>query len=59
MKYQTSFKVIKYNEREFLKGHNTRKGQFIQKLDSMVEHEKRAINQAMGCLDVNKLDIID
>ena len=25
----------------------------------MVEHEKKAINQAMGCSDVSKLDIID
>ena len=27
--------------------------------NSMVEHEKKAINQAMGCSDVSKLDIID
>ena len=25
----------------------------------MVEHEKRAINHAMGCSDVSKLNIID
>ena len=48
-----------YNEREFLKGHNPRKRQFIQKLGSLVEHKKRAINKARGCSDVSKLNIID
>ena len=44
---------------EFWKGLNTRKRQFIQKLVSIVEHKKRAINQAKGCSDVSKLNIID
>ena len=49
-----------YKEREFLEVKIAGKDNLcIQKLVSIVEHEKRAINQAMGCSDVSKLNIID